>query len=78
MKIIVWENEDGSLRLDYPNTKLQSSGETEEQFCIRMAQYISSVDPSKQSYTILEDTAVPETRMNRAGWRLSGTEITEN
>ena len=80
MKVRVFENPDGTLRIVHPNPKEQRGEETEEAFYGRVFGQVINGDASLQGlpYFDMEKTLLPANRAKRYAWRTQNKQIVED
>jgi len=72
MKVIVFKNVDGSVRVNTPKARLRLPNETDNEFYPRMMSVVVNKDPTLNGLVthIMDTTDLPTSRTNRRKWRV--------
>ena len=72
MKVRVYEEPSGHLRILHPNGRLQEEGETDDAFFARVVAKAEAGDTSLRGlpFTDVDESLIPSDRSSRDGWRI--------
>lgn len=72
MKFRVFQNPDGSVRINRPNPRLRNDGETDDEFIARIGADTVMKDPSLAGlpFQDVDEADIPADRTDRHKWRL--------
>lgn len=76
MKVRVFQNLDGTVRVVHPNPKLRMAGESDDNFIARIASDAVDKDPTLAGLSFLDvdNTQLP-TRQDRRKWCINGSQM---
>ena len=76
MKVRVYKNPDGSVRVLHPNPKLRLPGESDDSLISRIATQVEKGDPSLAGLSFIDvDRNTLPVRQERDKWRLNGQRV---